>query len=734
MTGYIAMLLALVLTAISVFYYVNAFLAASTRRSGRNVSGLAGKGLLFYRLAALFIAGAAGYLLYIILSDKFQFAYVFGYSSRDLSTVYKFSAFWAGQEGSFLLWALFHVIFGLILARKNLPVAMAAYGIIQIMLMTVLLAKSPFMMLIAPQPDGAGLNPLLQDPWMVIHPPVVFLGYAALAVPFAHAIDGLLTGRHQAWIKLALPWTLFSLSALGAGIFIGGFWAYKVLGWGGYWAWDPVENSSLVPWLACGALLHLLLLARARAAVVKPAYFAAIITFALVMYGTFLTRSGVLTDFSTHSFADEGIGGLLASFVLITLLAALGLLIIRWPDLPDGEVYPAVKSREFNLAAAALTFTAIGVIVLAGMSTPLVTMLLGNPQNINTAFYNTTTLPLAAVMALLLAVAPFTAWGGNKVFSRKCCGLLVLAGVAIMPVSFAAGIHQPVALVTVGLSFAALIGSLAATVRHNSLTWPAVLAHTGAAAVLIGIVFSSMASQSVVISLDTRESRQALDVEITYLGSRPAVDRQGFYQSFRLAGAVNNEVDSFTKLNKEGLPAAREPAIFRGLSGDIYVAPVLLQEDRPLAELTLHKGEQSQAASMMVKLIRLGMSGSGASGDVRVYALLETSKDREVQEAKPELVFHNGQIVPVPFKVFNQYEILLTAVSIGESSATIELRDLSALPRDQRIDVEISRKPLIGLVWLGTVLITAGTAWAACNRRTICPPQKPGNAERLHIE
>lgn len=717
MIGYGAIIAALVVTGIALFCFLNAHLTSSTRRPAERLLSAGTRGLFYYRLSAVFIAAAALYLFYIIAGDQFQFAYVFGYSSQELSLMYKLSAFWAGQEGSFMLWAVFHAGFGLLLARSKQPCAMAVYAGLQIMLLVALLAKSPFMLLAEPRLDGYGLNPLLQDPWMVIHPPIVFLGYAGLAVPFAYAIDGILTGRHKDWVSQALPWTLLSWAALGAGIFIGGFWAYKVLGWGGYWAWDPVENSSLVPWLACGALLHLLLLARVRQVAVRPASLAAIFTFILVMYGTFLTRSGVLSDFSTHSFTDEGVGGILASFVLITAVTALSILIIRWPSLPDGTLYPAVKSREFFLAAAAILFAALGVIVLVGMSTPLVTMLLGKPQNVSMAFYNTAALPLAAGLALLLSIGSLVNWGEDKTRLLACYWWLAVPALGSIVPAVAAGIRQPVALVTIGLSAAAIAASILA-IRTGRMSRAAGLTHAGVAMALIGILFSSLASQSVYASFQQGESQPVMGSDFTYQGTRQDPSGQGFYQSFTLTGEANAIVEPYTKLNKEGRPAAREPGIHRLLAADIYIAPAMQQEESLLTEMTLRKGEQKQADALSVKLSRYGMGGSGASGDVRVYALLEVSRDGSVAEARPELIARNGQMIPVPFKVFGHYELLVTAVNLGNETVTIGIRNLAAPPKTPRVDVEISRKPLINLVWLGTVFMTIGTVQAGMGRRT----------------
>lgn len=716
MIGFVAIFLALVATGIATFCYLNAYLASFSRNRKPRVTGSEQRGLLFYRLSATCIACASLYLYYIIFSNQFQYAYVFGHSSSDLNAVYKFSAFWAGQEGSFLLWALLHVGFGLLLPRKNYSGVLVVYSVIQSMLLVTLLAKSPFMMLagVVP-PEGYGLNPLLQDPWMVIHPPLVFVGYAGLAVPFAYAIDGLLSGRHDSWIGRALPWTLFSWGILGAGIFLGGLWAYKVLGWGGYWAWDPVENSSLVPWLAAGALLHLMLLARRCIAAVRSTYFAAIFTFVLVMYGTFLTRSGILSDFSTHSFTDEGVGGLLAFFVMITAVLSLGILIVRWPKLPDGALYPAIKSREFHLAAAALIFAVIGVIVLVGMSTPLITMLLGQPQNVGIAFYNTTTLPLAAALVMLLVTGQLVGWGEHKTPLLKRYWWLVVIGHVAAIAAFKADVHQLMGIVTVGLAVAALIASLIA-IRTRRINSSAALTHVGVAVALVGIVFSSMASQSVFINFEKGESQEVLGAKLTYTGVRMETDNAGFYHSFALGAPTNTVVEAFTKLNKEGRHAAHEPGIYRGLDADIYLAPIAQHEENQMKERMLTKDQQIEQDGLTIKLVGYGMGDNSSSGDIRVYALLEVTKDGKLEQAKPELISRNGQMIPVPVTVFEQHEFYLTAINLGQRVVGIGLNDLAAQFEQNRVDVEVSRKPLINLVWLGTLLMTVGTTWAGWMR------------------
>jgi cytochrome c-type biogenesis protein CcmF len=721
MIGYVAIVLALVVTAMASFAYFNTHLAQATKLSTRKSSPKQGNGDLYYRIAALLATVGAAYLLYLILSDNFAYAYVFSYSSRQMPLAYKFSAFWAGQEGSFMLWLVFHVVFGLIMIRKNTapPGTMSIYCGLQAILLILLLVKSPFMMLAELKLDGVGLNPLLQDPWMVIHPPILFLGYAGLAVPFAYGLGGLLSGKHESWIERALPWTLIAWSALGAGIFIGGFWAYKVLGWGGYWAWDPVENSSLVPWLIGGAFVHLLLVTRIRLAAVKGSYVAVIFTFILVLYGTFLTRSGILSDFSTHSFADEGVGTILAVFLMLTIGVALPLLIMRWPSLPQGETYTRVNSKEFILAAAALTLSLLGFLVLVGMSAPLLTMMLGNPQSVSTAFYNTTSLPLAVMLMLLLTVGPALSRGGNEASLVKKYWWLIVVACAGVFVGIGYGLRQPMLLITITLAFTAVVMSIPAIVGGKSFNRPGAVAHLGLGLMIMGIVISSAASQSITANFVLGESQEVFGSQITYKGKYTLDADKGLYQNFQVDGLEKYSLQPYTKLNKEGNPAAREPGIHRGMAADIYLAPIITEERQVAKEVMLKKGDQKLVEGLVVKFVDVSMAGQENNQNIRIQATLEVTKDGNMQEIRPEMIYRNGQTKVAPVKVFDTYEIGLNAVNPAEKAVSLGVRNLAGIISLEQIDVEITHKPLINLVWLGAILITIGTSWAGIRRMRV---------------
>jgi cytochrome c-type biogenesis protein CcmF len=197
-----------------------------------------------------------------------------------------------------------------------------------------------------------GMNPLLMDPWMVVHPPILFLGYASATIPFGYAVAALLKNDYRNWLGLSYRWVLFSMATLGVGIFLGGYWAYKVLGWGGYWGWDPVENSSLIPWLVVVALMHGMIIQKRRGALVRTNIFLSMLYFILVFYSTFLTRSGVLSNFSVHSFGAEGISGYIIYFILFYVIVSAYLFITRLRKIP---ATPSARNPSGNGTASPST-------------------------------------------------------------------------------------------------------------------------------------------------------------------------------------------------------------------------------------------------------------------------------------------------------------------------------------------------------------------------------------------
>ena len=315
-----------------------------------------------FGLHSLATLGIVLSLFYLLLNHYFEYDYVWKHSSLNLEPRFVFSAFWEGQEGSFILWLFWNAVLGLILMFKAKDWenhSMMVFSAVQAFIASMVLGVYPLGLKIGSSPfvlmretaeniglpwtqlanylerfpafmDGTGLNPLLQNYWMTIHPPTLFLGFASTLVPFALAMAALIKGDFKSWVKPALPWAFFSVGILGLGILMGGAWAYEALSFGGFWAWDPVENSSLVPWIVMAGAAHLLLIYRNKRAGLSAAFIMSLLSFILILYSTFLTRSGILGDSSVHSFVDLGLSGQLLIYLLFFSVLALGLFLWRY--------------------------------------------------------------------------------------------------------------------------------------------------------------------------------------------------------------------------------------------------------------------------------------------------------------------------------------------------------------------------------------------------------------------
>ncbi|MFN8356998.1 MAG: cytochrome c biogenesis protein CcsA [Spirosomataceae bacterium] len=362
------------------------------------------------------VLGVVGALYWIIYNHYFEYHYAYDNSSLSLPLEYTVSSFWQDQEGSFLLWIFWHVILGFVFlvvqTRKQkqtkpdtiaweAPV-MAIFAGVQAFLCSMILGviffdvfkigSSPFLLLKEALPDlpvwkmqpnfipkdGNGLNPLLQNYWMVIHPPTLFLGFAATILPFAFCIAGLWLGRFKAWVRPALPWTLFAALTLGAGIIMGGIWAYETLNFEGYWNWDPVENAVYVPWLVLVASVHTMIIHNNNQTALRTSIILVISMFILVLYSTFLTRSGILGNASVHSFTDLGLSGQLLLYLFFFTAVAIGLLVYHWKQIPVDTKELSTYSREFWIFVGATILCLAGFQVIVTTSIPVYNAILEN--------------------------------------------------------------------------------------------------------------------------------------------------------------------------------------------------------------------------------------------------------------------------------------------------------------------------------------------------------------------
>lgn len=376
MLGQILIYVAFGLSVLSGFFYIIAKDKQSFLKLGR---------IAYYGVTATMLA-ISMYLLSNILSHNFQMTYVWEYSSTTLPLNLLISTFYAGQQGSFLLWGLTLTLIGFFLIpylkeRNYEYVTMGIFVLVIAFILLILIFKSPFEFVWQTYADqnvevgfmpkeGRGLNPILQNYWINIHPPILFLGYSAMTIPYIFAISGLLKKDYRKWIRLALPWTLFASAILGLGLMLGGLWAYETLGWGGFWAWDPVENSSLIPWLTAVTLVHTMYIHQKTGGLIKTNFVLAFLTFLFVLYATFLTRSGVLGDTSVHSFVSPGpiIYKLLLIFMILFLLLAVITLFVRLNKIKSPEINFKVSSKEFIVSLGVIALLLVTFIVLFGTS------------------------------------------------------------------------------------------------------------------------------------------------------------------------------------------------------------------------------------------------------------------------------------------------------------------------------------------------------------------------------
>ncbi|NUQ85536.1 MAG: heme lyase CcmF/NrfE family subunit [Anaerolineales bacterium] len=419
---------------------------------------------------------AAGILVYLLVNDHYEVKFVYEVTSRAMPTYLKVTAWWGGQAGSLLFWSWLMSAFASLVTlrkwdrdREFLPwVIVVASVTLAFFIGMNLFFENPFRqfyqtfnneiaaytfqpansILFTPA-DGQGLNPLLRHPGMIIHPPMLYLGFVSFVIPYAFAMAALITGRtDDRWIRLTRRWTLWAWLFLSAGLVLGGRWAYDVLGWGGYWGWDPVEIAAFMPWLTGTAFLHSVMIQEKRGMFKHWNMLLVILTYDLVIFGTFLTRSGVLS--SVHAFAQSAIGPLFFAFIGITLITSVALIIYRWDLLKSETQMTSLLSREALFLLNNLLFMSILVVCFWGVIYPLISELFtGQKVTVGPPFYERATGPLWATLLLLMGIAPLSAWGHST---------LKTLGRAIWIPAFGAVIVTAALFVTYTQNVFALVG------------------------------------------------------------------------------------------------------------------------------------------------------------------------------------------------------------------------------------------------------------------------------------
>jgi cytochrome c-type biogenesis protein CcmF len=420
--GSFALLLAL---ALSVYSFAAGLFSLAWQGEGTARVGETARRAGVAVFGAVVLAAIA--LVVAAFRDDFTIAYIFHHSNRDLPGPYKFATLWSGQEGSLLFWSLLLSAYGFVLRlRYKTDPRLFAYasvvmaGVQIFFLLLVNFAANPFGLLEGPlRADGSGLNPLLQYPEMVIHPPMLYLGYVGFTVPFAFALGALIMKYPgEKWIHITRRWTMVTWAFLTCGIFLGAHWAYSVLGWGGYWGWDPVENASLMPWLVGTAFLHSVMMQEKRGMLKVWNMWLVFATFWLAILGTFLTRSGIIA--SVHAFAQSSIGSWFAWFLGITFAVFVVFFLLNKDHLRSEHKLEAIVSRESSFLFNNLLFLLLTLDVLWGTWFPKISELVqGNKVTVGAPFYNRVAIPVALLLLVLTAIGPLLAWRKTSLESLK---------------------------------------------------------------------------------------------------------------------------------------------------------------------------------------------------------------------------------------------------------------------------------------------------------------------------
>lgn len=595
--GYLSLLLGL---AAAIFA-----IGASVYGARRRYPELVASGEQAAISAAGLTALASGILVLLFLVEDYQVNYVAEHASRDMPLMFRLSAIWSGQEGSLLWWAFILSLYALVVIVANrrthraiMPYATATLMfVLAFFLSLVAFVENPFRLLSFVPPDGNGLNPLLQHWAMAMHPPMLYLGYVGTAIPFAFAVGALASGRlGSEWVQLARRWTLAVWAFLTVGIMLGGAWAYMELGWGGYWGWDPVENASFLPWLAGTAFLHSIIIQERRGMLKVWNMVLVTLFFGLAIFGTFLTRSGVIS--SVHSFAQSPLGPYFLAFMTATFLGFLWLLVSRWPLLKAEHQLESAVSREASFLMNNLLLLAITFGVLWGTIFPMISeIVVGDKITVGPPFFNQTTMPIFAALLILMGIGPVTSWGRASVgkLVRQLVSPFLAMGV-VVGILFALGVRSwalfGYAIVIFVLAVHAWEFYQGARVRRRATgsNWPASVAflfrsnprryggyivHLGILIMAAGIIASNSGQLEHQETLARGAPMQIGDYTLTYEGMQQFAEGDKDVVRSTVTVARDGTVIDTLYPSRDFYRASQQPqtevAIRRSVSEDLYV-------------------------------------------------------------------------------------------------------------------------------------------------------------------
>lgn len=610
--GYWALSLSLIA---SLYGAIAAFVGA--RRISRRLVESAKNAIL---VTAVLVTIASAILLYLLVTHQFQVKYVYHYTSTHLPLVYTISAFWAGQEGSLLLWLWFLAILAAMVAQQEAgkigPYRLVTLALTEAFFTLLLISISnPFETYPSKPPEGVGMLPLLENPGMIFHPPVLFLGYAGYTVPFAFALAALMSGQLSTdWIKAVRRWNLFAWLSLGAGILIGAWWSYVELGWGGYWAWDPVENASLIPWLIGTAFLHSAMMEERRGMHKVWNMMLPTLSFVLCLFATLVTRGGIIvSDLHGFSRSLQPIAYFLMGFIALVLGSSSALIYRHRRQLGSEREIESLLSREGSFLLSNLLLCGVALIVLLGTAYPTLAQALRGVQvSLDASFYNRATGPLAMVLICLMGVCPIIAW--RRLTAKNIGDLLppAIAAPVLSAVAFILGVRDLFSLVStaicafVALSLSAVFTrELMARRRSTGENYPRALlnltskarrryggylVHLSVVLIAIGVTGSMAYKSEKLVALSPGESITIHDYGLRYedysievLNPNPVTYQSRIRYSTTLGVYRGNSKVSTLVAEKNyhwalDRPWVTEVAIRSNLKEDLYVILASLEE------------------------------------------------------------------------------------------------------------------------------------------------------------
>lgn len=780
--GYFFSILSLVSSLLASFAFAKAFYANNLEHEN-SWSKFA---KYAFGIEAIAVLGSFIVLFYIISNHLFEYKYAYSHSDKSMPLEYLLSCFWEGQEGSFLLWSFWHCVLGLFIIyrvkwRSN--GVMMVLSSTQFLLATMVLGltifgskwgSSPFILLrdemnwpILSKPDylqfikdGTGLNTTLQNYWMVIHPPVLFLGFASTTVPFAFAVAGLLK-KDNAWVDKVLSWANFSAASLGLGIMMGAAWAYESLNFGGYWAWDPVENASLVPWLVLVAGIHTTMIYRKTGSSIKASYLFMGLSFLLVVYSTFLTRSGILGDTSVHAFTDLGMNTQLLIFLLVLVIPFFIIYFLRYRFMEEPQKEDQINSREFWILVGSLVLVLSATVILAITSIPVFNKLFGTniaPPEDPAFAHNQIQVFVAIIIGILTGIGQFLRFKHTpkeQIWKQIKMPLLITALISTLIF-----VLEGIAYTEKGLGYlgALYIGVVTAvfgivgnlyywfnTLKGKLKSAGASIGHIGFGLVLLGIFISS--ANKTVLSWNTtgievlrvdpsqknnptgnpKENITLFEAINTDMGKymveyvRDTFDNQG-KRFFELAFTDKKTKEKFLlypdilKNNKGAEGFSANPAAKHYLTKDIFVYITSFQ-DHSEKDTTLFKPLQ----------LKLGDSVFYGNGYIKLDQVLVNpqthrklgtnelalnlkvvSKEGLMYQANPSIVLEGMDMTAIPDTVKAQNLILNFNRVIDQEKGILEIGVKESQNLTNLITLKVYEFPYINILWLGIIIMTIG--------------------------